>query len=408
MTEITQNPALSLLSDAAGYDPIEDRLRASVRATIETMFEEELADFLGRLRYGRSEGAAKGYRHGHRERQLTGTFGTETLRVPRARIEAEDGKVTEWRSKALPRYRRLTKKAEALIAAVYLAGTNTRRVKRALVSLFEGAVSKDVVSRTWRKVKVDWEAWSERSLANEDIVRLILDGTVVRTRLDKKATNISVLAALGVRRDGQKVLLAIQNMGGESTAAWGQFLADLDARGLKRPEFVIVDGAPGLEAALVALWGEDLAIQRCTVHKHRNLLAHAPKHLHDELTEDYRDMVYADSAAEIETRRKAFVRKWRLKCRAVADSLEEAGERLFTFTRLDPSQWKSAPTTNAIERLNEEFRRRIKTQTVLPCAQTVPMLLWAMLAAGQIQMRKVDGWETLSQPLEPMPLDLAA
>ena len=408
MTEITQNPALSLLSDAAGYDPIEDRLRASVRATIETMFEEELADFLGRLRYGRSEGAAKGYRHGHRERQLTGTFGTETLRVPRARIEAEDGKVTEWRSKALPRYRRLTKKAEALIAAVYLAGTNTRRVKRALVSLFEGAVSKDVVSRTWRKVKVDWEAWSARSLANEDIVRLILDGTVVRTRLDKKATNISVLAALGVRRDGQKVLLAIQNMGGESTAAWGQFLADLDARGLKRPEFVIVDGAPGLEAALVALWGEDLAIQRCTVHKHRNLLAHAPKHLHDELTEDYRDMVYADSAAEIETRRKAFVRKWRLKCRAVAESLEEAGERLFTFTRLDPSQWKSAPTTNAIERLNEEFRRRIKTQTVLPCAQTVPMLLWAMLAAGQIQMRKVDGWETLSQPLEPMPLDLAA
>lgn len=408
MTEITQNPALSLLSDAAGYDPIEDRLRASVRATIETMFEEELADFLGRLRYGRSEGAAKGYRHGHRERQLTGTFGTETLRVPRARIEAEDGKVTEWRSKALPRYRRLTKKAEALIAAVYLAGTNTRRVKRALVSLFEGAVSKDVVSRTWRKVKVDWEARSARSLANEDIVRLILDGTVVRTRLDKKATNISVLAALGVRRDGQKVLLAIQNMGGESTAAWGQFLADLDARGLKRPEFVIVDGAPGLEAALVALWGEDLAIQRCTVHKHRNLLAHAPKHLHDELTEDYRDMVYADSAAEIETRRKAFVRKWRLKCRAVAESLEEAGERLFTFTRLDPSQWKSAPTTNAIERLNEEFRRRIKTQTVLPCAQTVPMLLWAMLAAGQIQMRKVDGWETLSQPLEPMPLDLAA
>jgi len=103
-----------------------------------------------------------------------------------------------------------------------------------------------------------------------------------------------------------------------------------------------------------------------------------------------------------------FLRKWRLKCRAVADSLEEAGARLFAFTRLDPSQWKSARTTNAIERLNEEFRRRIKTQTVLPCAETVPMLLWALLASGQIQMRKVDGWETLAQPIEPMPLDLAA
>ena len=100
-----------------GYDLIEDRLCANVRSTIEAVFEEDLAAFPGRLRYGRG-GARKGYRHGHRNRQLTGTFGTETVSVPRGRIEAEDGKVTEWRSKALPRYQRLTKKAEALIASV--------------------------------------------------------------------------------------------------------------------------------------------------------------------------------------------------------------------------------------------------------------------------------------------------
>jgi transposase-like protein len=408
MNQITATASLALLAGEAGFDPIEERLRTNVRATIEAVFEEELAEFLGRFRYDRSKGAVKGYRHGHRERHLTGTFGTETVRLPRARIADEDGQVREWRSKALPRYQRLTKRAEALIAAVYLAGTNSRRVRRALFTLFKGAVSKDVVSRVWRKVKVDWDAWCARSLADEDIVRLILDGTVIKTRLDRKATNISSLAAIGVRRDGQKVLLSIRNMGGESTAAWRQFLDDLDVRGLRRPEFVIVDGAPGLEAALVALWGDDLPIQRCTVHKHRNLLAHAPKHMHDELTADYRDMIYADTAAEIETKRRAFLRKRRLKCRAVADSLEEAGDRLFAFTRLDLTQWKSARTTNAIERLNEEFRRRIKTQTVLPCAETVPMLLWALLASGQIQMRKVDGWETLSQPIEPMPLDLAA
>ena len=408
MNQITASASFALQPDETGFDPIEDRLRVNVRATIEAVFEEELAEFLGRLRYGRGEVKAKGYRHGHRDRHLTGTFGRETVRVPRARIEDAEGKVSEWCSKALPRYQRLTRKAEALIAAVYLAGTNTRRVKRALFGLFEGAVSKDVVSRSWRKVKVDRDGWSGRSLADEDIVRLILDGTVIKTRLDKKATNISVLAAIGVRRDGQKVLISIRNMGGESTAAWSQFLTDLDGRGLRRPEFVLVDGAPGLEAALVALWGEDLPIQRCTVHKHRNLLAHAPKRLHDELSEDYRDMIYAGTAAEIETRRRTFLRKWRLKCRAVADSLEEAGDRLFSFTRLDPSQWKSARTTNAIERLNEEFRRRIKTQTVLPCAETVSMLLWALLASGQIQMRKIDGWEKLSHPILPMPLDLGA
>ena len=408
MTKTTDTAMPALLLGEAGSDPIEDRLRETVRATIEALFDEELAAFLGRLRYDRDGGARKGYRHGRRDRQIVGTFGAEIVSVPRARIEGEDGRTTEWRSKALPRYQRLTKRAEALIAAVYLAGTNTRRVKRALFGLFQGAVGKDVVSRAWRKVKVDWDAWAARSLAEEDIVRLILDGTVIRTRLDRKATNISVLAAIGVRRDGQKILLSIRHMGGESTAAWRQFLDDLDARGLRRPAFVIVDGAPGLEAALTALWDADLPIQRCTVHKHRNLLGHAPKTMHDELTEDYRDMIYAETAAEVETRRKAFLRKWRLKCRAVADSLEEAGERLFAFTRLDPSQWKSARTTNAIERLNEEFRRRIKTQTVLPCAETVPMLLWALLASGQIAMRKVDGWETLSQPIEPATLDQAA
>jgi putative transposase len=264
-----------------------------------------------------------------------------------------------------------------------------------------------LAGRVWRKVKTDWEAWNARRLAEEDIVRLILDGTVVRAKIDKKATSLSTRVALGVRRDGQKVLLSLKNMGGESEAAWRAFLEDMTSRGLRMPEFLIVDGAPGLEAALAALW-PDVPIQRCTVHKHRNLLAHAPPRLHDELTEDYRDMMSADTATKIEAKRKGFLRKWRLRCEAVANSLEEAGDRLFTVTGLPKSQWRSARTTNAIERRHEEFRRRIKTQTVLPAAETAPMLFWALLASGPITMRKVDGWQTLPAPLEPMPIDLAA
>ncbi|MGB8433180.1 MAG: IS256 family transposase [Burkholderiales bacterium] len=407
MKDDTKTSTVALLANDGAFDPLEDGVRQRVRSFIEAILEEELGAALGRGRYERPSDGAKGHRNGHRERQVIGTFGAETVKVPRARLIDDDGQASEWRSEALRRYQRLTKKAEALIASVYLAGTNTRRVKRALFGLFGGAVSKDVVSRAWRKVKTDWEAWCARSLSGEDIVRLILDGTVVKTRIDRKATSISMLAAIGVRRDRQKILLSIRNMGGESKAAWRAFLDDLDTRGLKAPEFVIVDGAPGLEAALAELW-PDAPVQRCTVHKHRNLLAHAPRHLHDELSEDYRDMIYAATKAEIEKRRKAFLRKWRLKCKAVAESLEEAGDRLFTFTRLDPSQWKSARTTNAIERLNEEFKRRIKTQTVLPDAETAPMLFWALLASGQIVMRRVDGWETLSQPLDPETLDLVA
>ena len=233
----------------------------------------------------------------------------------------------------------------------------------------------------------------------------------MRVRLDRKATAILLLVVLGVRQDGQKVLLAVKNMGGESEAAWRAILDDLIARGLRTPEFVLVDGAPGLEKALAALW-PDVPAQRCTVHKHRNLLAHAPDRLHEEISADYTDMIYAATPTEVAERRKAFLRKWRLKCRAVADSLEEAGDKLFTFTRLPPSQWKSARTTNAVERLHEEFKRRIKTQTVLPSAETAAMLFWALLASGQITMRKVDGWPTLAEkptdpPTDP-PIDLVA
>jgi putative transposase len=245
-------------------------------------------------------------------------------------------------------------------------------------------------------------------LAGEDVVRLILDGTVVRVRLDRKATNISLLVVLGVRRDGQKVLLAVKNMGGESEAAWRGVLDGLIAHGLRTPEFLITDGGAGLERALAALW-PDVPAQRCTVHKHRNLLAHAPDALHEEVTADYTDMIYAETAKEVQARRRAFLRKWRLKCPGVAMSLEEAGDRLFAFLRLPPSQWKSARTTNAIERLHEEFKRRIKTQTVLPSAETASMLFWALLASGQITMRKVNGWQTLGEKLTaPLPVDLAA
>jgi putative transposase len=385
------------------FDPLEEAVRGRVRSFIEELLEEELEAALGRERYQRGA-VSNGRRHGHRSRQLITTFGPLTLSVPRARLADEAGE-HEWKSALLPAYKRLSRRAEALIAEAYLAGMNTRRVRRALAKLFEGHIGKDVVSRAWQRTRAAWQAWQARDLAGDDIVRLILDGTVVKVRLDRKATAISLLIALGIRRDGQKVVLAIRNMGGESEAAWRAVLDDLTSRGLARPDLVIVDGGKGLEAALASLW-DDLPVQRCTVHKERNLLAHAPKHLHDEIKAEFNDMVHAGSAAEVVAKRTVFLAKWKLRCRAVADSLEEAGERLFTFLRYPPEQWRSLRTTNAIERLHEEFKRRIKTQCLLPCAETAAMLFWALLASGQITMRRVDGWPTLDR--SPTDLDLAA
>src|ERR1700730_2079514 len=229
------------------FDPFEAGVRTRIRSFIEELLEAELDVALGRDRYERPRLAetgvggrrvvGAGHRHGHRQRGLMGTFGPVTVRVPRARLEAPDGKTAEWKNATIPAYQRRTKRADALIAGAYLSGTNTRRMRRALAALFGGAVGKDTVSRVWRKVKGDWDAWNARSLAAEPIVRLILDGTVVRVRLRRKATAISLLVVLGVRADGQKVLLAIKSMGGESSEAWRAGLDDLVKRGLRRPEW---------------------------------------------------------------------------------------------------------------------------------------------------------------------------
>ena len=256
------------------FDPIERAVRDRVRSFIEELIEGELAAVLARPRYGRRakdgdgiENAAgvAGHRHGSRTRTLTGTFGQTAIAVPRARLVQPDGGTTEWKSRALRAYQRRTLAAEALIAGAYLAGVNTRRVRRALTALFRSAAGKDIVTRTWRKVKGDWDAWNARSLADEPIVRLILDGTVVRVRLDRKATAISLLVVIGVRTDGQKVLLAVRSMGGESAEAWRTVLDDLIRRGLRDPEFLIVDGAAGLDKAIAAVW-DGAPVQRCTVH----------------------------------------------------------------------------------------------------------------------------------------------
>ena len=383
------------------FASMEDLLRSHMRGFFESVIEDELTAILERFPYGRG---GNGYRNGHRERTLLTTLGATTLKVPRARI-VKDGMPVEFRSTVVPKSRRITAKVEALLAQVYLCGVSTRKVQRALASALGSGASKSSVSRALQALEPEWESWQKRDLSEDGIVRLMLDGFVIKTRMGSKVMNVSVLAALGVTQDGQKVLLALKGMGGESCAAWRSVLDDLASRGMAVPELCVVDGSAGLAAALFELWPQ-MPVQRCTVHKERNLLAAAPKKLHDELRDDYRAMIYADTAQEALRLRKEFLSKWKKLVPKVADSLKEAGEQLFTFLKFNPSQWRSLRTTNAIERLNMEFRRRVKVQGTQPSAEGTCMLLWALIASGAIALRKVDGWETLNE--ETQEIDLAA
>lgn len=385
--------------DRFGPDAIERVMRERIRETIERLVEEELETALG-ARSSERVDSRQGYRHGVRPRTLTTSLGATTIGMPRARVTGDDGQRTEWRSRAVPRYQRRTERVDEAILGVYLSGTNTRRLRGALSPLLRGGpLSKDAVSRLVGRLREDFEAWSKRDLAEERVRYLFLDGWYPKVRIGKKRVRVPVLVVLGACEDGRRILVDLRLAGEESEASWRESLESLVDRNVGTPVLAVVDGNPGLMKALGAVWPK-VAVQRCTNHKLLNLLSKAPAHLREELAEDYRRMIYAETREAILQARKSFGRKWKLRCKAVHRSFEEAGDDLFTFVDFPHSQWKALRTTNALERINEEFRRRTKTQASLPSEEAVLLLLFGLLRTGQIKLRRIVGWQDMPKVRE--------
>jgi len=256
------------------------------------------------------------------------------------------------------------------------------------------------VSRVVARLQTAFAAWRARDLAGDQIRYLFLDGWYPVVRVGQRRTRVPVLVTLGVTATGERRVLDLRLAGAESAAAWREVVERLVQRHIGRPTLAVIDGNPALAAELRAAW-PTLAIQRCTVHKHRNLLAKAPRRLHEALTEDYRRMIYATTAADVHAARKTFRATWRRACPGVVTSLDEAGDDLFTFLQFPASQWKALRTTNALERINEEFRRRTKTQAMLPSEDAVLVLLFGLLHSGAIALRKIDGWQDLTRRATP-------
>lgn len=375
-------------------DPLTVALRGKIREFIETLVTTELTEALAAVRYARGP-SRQGYRHGWIERTLTTGLGPAAVTLPRARL-VQGPETVEWRSALVPRYERRAAAIDAAMLGCYFSGANGRRIKGALGPLLRGApLSKSAVSRLVGQVNALYAHWHRRELKGERVVILYLDAIVLRVRLDRKVVSVPVLVALGVRADGQKVVLDLETLTSESTTAWSGFVENLIARGLPRPQLCVIDGSPGLRAAVETSW-PGLAVQRCVVHKLRNLERHAPRHAREELTADYHRITEAESAALARQAYHAFVAKWEKRLPKVVTSLREAGDELLTFYRLPASQWKCVRSTNAIERLNEEFRRRVKTQGALPTAQTAELLFYGLLLTGQIRMRRIDGWREIA------------
>ena len=289
----------------------------------------------------------------------------------------------------VPRYQRRTGRVDEALLGVYISGTNGRRIRSALAPLLKGApLSKDAVSRLTGRLAGDFAAWRHRDLAAEQIRYLFLDGWYPKVRLGKQRVRVPVLITLGVCADGRRLALDMRMADGRKRrrVAGGR----RESRGpthRRAGALAIIDGTPGLPAALRTAW-PTIEGQRCTAHKLRNLQAKAPARWREELTEDYRRMIYADRAAAVQKARGSFTKKWRMRCPAVVASLEEAGEELFTFVRFPVAQWKALRPDQRLERINEEFRRRVKTQGSLPSQDAVMLLMFGLLRSGQIKLAR--------------------
>lgn len=372
---------------------IEAQFRRHIREALDVALAEELAVALGSDRHERTD-QRRGYRNGSLERALTTPDGLRTVTVPRGRIVGTAGATQEFHSQLLPRYARRTREIDDAILGCYLGGINSRRIRTALKPLLgERHLSKSAVSRIVGRLKALFTTWQDRDLSTERYPIVFLDGFHLKVRVARRVVSVPVLAALGVTETGQKCLLTLRLAASEAAVTWGGVVANLQQRGLAAPLLLVVDGNAGLRNALTQ-W-DGVRIQRCTTHKLVNLKAHCPRHAQAEMKRDYDRLLYATDGLAARAAYDAFVKKWSTLCPAVAKSLEEAGLELLTFYDFPKPLWKSLRTTNTLENLNREFRRRTKTQASFGTEDAALIVLYGLVAFGQIQLRKIDGYQQL-------------
>jgi transposase-like protein len=372
-------------------------VRSRVRDAIQVVLEEELTEALGCESYERSS-ARRGHRNGTVTRPITTAHGLQQLEVPRGRLLNEDGSSTEFQSSVLPRYARRTAEVDEAVLGAYLAGTNSRRIRKALAPLLgEANLSKSAVSRVVSRLKELFAAWNERDLSSESYPIVYLDGFHLKVRLARRVVKAPVLAVLGVTEDGRKQLVTLRLCVSEAGIHWRELVEDLERRGLQAPLLLIGDGHKGLAKARES-WSTS-RVQRCAEHKRTNLKKHCPRHAHAELKRDYDAIIYADNRKEAVDAFKAFDKKWSTLCPAVARSLREAGDDLLTFFDFPKAMWRSLRTTNPLENLNREFRRRTKTQASFSTELAALTLLYGLVAFGQIRFRRIDGYRELPRLL---------
>jgi len=351
------------------FEMIRVDVRQSVSEYLSELMTTELTHFLGRKAYERIEGEVN-HRNGSYPREFTlKGVGKVDVRVPRDRKG-------DFETQIIPRSKRYEDELRQDLSMMFLTGISTRTLSMMSERLIGRRVSPTEVSNANKELIGAVESWRERDLSKESFKYMFLDGVNFDMRIDGSIEKVPVLVAIGVTERGFKKVLGFQAGDKESAPTWREFIKDLKRRGLSSEDMVlgIMDGLPGLEKVFKEEFPK-AKVQRCQVHVSRNVLAKVPRKLKKAVGDDLRSIFYASSKKKALEFFGLFKEKWEKELPSAVKCLENSINACLTFFIRPEEEWISLRTTNIIERLNKEFKRRTKPMEIVAGENACYMLL---------------------------------
>ena len=341
------------------FEMIRFDIRETVGHYLTAMMNTELSHFLGREPYERSHGKPN-YRNGSYGRNFTlKGIGNVNIHVPRDRKG-------EFKTKIIPRSKQYEEEIARDLSLMFLAGISTRSLSMISRRLIGRKISPTEISNANGELSEAVEKWRMRDLSSECIKYMVIDGVNFHMRIARDIDTVPILAAIGVTKAGHRLVLGLQSGDKESASNWREFFKDLKARGLdcQNVTLGIMDGLSGLEAVFKQEF-PSAKVQRCQVHVARNILAKVPKKLKKEVADDLRSIFYASSKNKAMEFFEKFKKKWKETIPSAVSCLERSINACLTFFSFPEEEWIPLRTTNIIERLNKEFKRRTKPMEIL-------------------------------------------
>ncbi len=341
------------------FEMLRVEIREEIGDYLSKMMKVELSEFLGREPYVRVDGNDN-HRNGSYVRQYTlKGVGEVAVQVPRDRKG-------EFKTDIIPRSKQYEDELREDLCLLFLTGVSTRTLSMISERLIGRKVSPTEVSHAGKKLIEAVERWRNRDLSQEKIKYLFLDGVYFDMRVDGSIEKVPVLVVIGVTRTGKRLVLGFQAGDKESASSWRQMLKDLKGRGLEGQGVIlgVMDGLPGLEKVFKEEFHK-AGVQRCQVHVARNVLAKVPKKLKQAVADDIRSIFYASSKVKALELHEAFRAKWEKEIPSATRCLGKSIDACLTFFAFPEDEWISLRTTNIIERLNKEFKRRTKPMEIV-------------------------------------------